>query len=55
MPIYEYHCLACERDFDLVETMQEHGEDRSRRCPECGSDRVQARPSAFFAKTSRKS
>jgi putative FmdB family regulatory protein len=33
MPLYEYHCEACEKDVELL--LQRH--DTSPRCPECGS------------------
>ncbi|MBI4546269.1 MAG: zinc ribbon domain-containing protein [Gemmatimonadetes bacterium] len=54
MPVYQYHCLNCDSDFDHVESMREH-EDAHPRCPRCGDERVEQRFSAFFAKTSKKS
>lgn len=54
MPVYQYHCTSCGQDFDRVETMRAHEEDATPRCPHCDSDRVEQRPSAFFAKTARK-
>jgi len=54
MPVYEYHCNSCGRDFDHVESMQEH-ERKHPACPSCGSENVEQRFSAFFAKTSKKS
>ncbi|HEY8483274.1 MAG TPA: zinc ribbon domain-containing protein [Longimicrobiales bacterium] len=54
MPVYQYHCMECDEDFDAVHSMREH-EDARPRCPKCGGDRVEQRFSAFYAKTSRKS
>ncbi|OIO71765.1 MAG: hypothetical protein CO186_11255 [Zetaproteobacteria bacterium CG_4_9_14_3_um_filter_49_83] len=37
MPIYEFHCRQCERDFEtLVMRSQEKVS-----CPDCGSDQLQ--------------
>ena len=32
MPTYEYHCAACDRDLEVVQSMRD---DRLTTCPEC--------------------
>jgi putative FmdB family regulatory protein len=54
MPIYEYHCTACDERFTRYEPIGEHGRQRPP-CPECGSRAVEPVFSPFFAKTVRKS
>jgi len=47
MPIYEYQCRACERDFEqLVRSMEP---DEPVVCPHCKSKNVQKRLSVFAA------
>ncbi len=38
MPIYEYHCEACERRFEVLTSFSER--DRARVCPSCESTRT---------------
>lgn len=54
MPIYEYHCLACDHDFSRTETLEAH-ERAKVICPKCRSARVERTFSTFYAKTGRKS
>ena len=54
MPTYEYRCQDCQRVFDRVEPLAEHG-GKTPQCPSCHSKRVVQVPTAFFAKTSHKS
>lgn len=54
MPVYEYRCKECETTFEHTEHMDEHADARPK-CPECGSKKVEAVFSSFFAKTARKS
>jgi len=54
MPVYDYHCNACKKSFEVILTLTEHDKD-SIRCPRCGSKNVEQEPAAFFAVTSRKS
>ena len=54
MPTYTYHCEKCGETFERVETMAEH-EKAKPKCPKCESKKVTRKPSAFIAKTSRKS
>ena len=53
MPTYDYRCKECGHEFELVEHMSEHQEPH--KCPKCGSDKVEAVLTEFYAKTSRKS
>ena len=46
MPIYEYHCLVCNRDFEtLVRTSASDVE-----CVNCGSELLERKFSVFGAK-----
>lgn len=36
MPIYEYHCEPCQREFELLV----RSSSETPRCPSCGSDQV---------------
>ena len=47
MPIYEYTCLACEREFEKLVPSQAAPVS----CPVCGADRVMRRLSLFRART----
>lgn len=38
MPIYEYTCLACHSDFELL--LPANRRDESKRCPDCGEERL---------------
>ena len=38
MPIYEYHCGACQAKFDKMRPMS--AADDQVKCPECGSPRT---------------
>jgi putative FmdB family regulatory protein len=54
MPIYQYRCAKCGEVFERSEPLKEHGQSTPE-CPKCASNRVESQPTAFFAKTSRKS
>ncbi len=54
MPLYEYLCLACDKTFSKVLTLNEHEKEKIV-CPYCGSEKVEQEPSAFFAVTGKKS
>jgi len=54
MPIYDYRCLDCKKKFTLNLSVAEH--DRSgKKCPKCGSKKIEQQMAAFFAVTSKKS
>jgi putative FmdB family regulatory protein len=40
MPRYNFHCLACKKQFSEVLTLAEYEEDEVI-CPHCGSDDVE--------------
>ena len=54
MPVYDYVCLDCHKEFELVLTLTEHDKDAPK-CPHCGSKHIEQEAAAFFAVTSRKS
>ena len=53
MPVYDYLCQDCHKEFELVLTLTEHEEDV--KCPHCGSKHVEQESTAFFAITGKKS
>ncbi len=55
MPLYEFYCRRCEKEFSEVMHVEEH-EVQVPKCPRCHrKDRVEKRLSSFTAVTSRKS
>jgi putative FmdB family regulatory protein len=54
MPVYDYLCNDCHKEFEKVLTLNEHEKDQIT-CPHCGSKNVEQEAKAFFAVTSRKS
>ena len=42
MPIYEYRCTACQREFEAIV----HGSQRAA-CPDCGGRKLDKRLSVF--------
>ena len=54
MPTYEYRCGKCGRRFTVVQRISEHT-GRAPACPKCHARAVRQLPSAFFAKTVKKS
>jgi putative FmdB family regulatory protein len=54
MPIYEFRCERCRKQFSHSMPISQHGRKRPA-CPKCGSREVEPILSAFFAKTIRKS
>ena len=53
MPVYEYDCQDCHKQFELTRSMSESS--TRVKCPSCGSDRIERKYSAVYAKTSKKS
>lgn len=47
MPLYEYHCKACDRDFEKRRAIQDA--DAPTQCPECDSAEVTRKLSLFIA------
>ena len=56
MPTYDYRCLDCDHEFQIVESLSEHEADprASRGCPECGSDHVERVLTGAFVNTEDK-
>jgi len=54
MPVYEYKCLSCQKDFLVATTLKEH-ESGPPFCPACKGTKVEQVMTSFSAKTSRKS
>ncbi|HXH24788.1 MAG TPA: zinc ribbon domain-containing protein [Vicinamibacterales bacterium] len=53
MPVYEYICRDCQKQFELTRPMSEA--HAGVQCPSCGSSHVDRTYSQVFAKTSKKS
>lgn len=45
MPIFEYHCPDCQKDFEELRSHSER--DKPLPCPRCGSPRPQRKISLF--------
>ena len=54
MPLYEFTCKDCQKDFSRVLTLREY-EAGQFQCPACKSKNVEQKPASFFAVTSKKS
>lgn len=54
MPVYEYLCRDCQKEFEEVLTLTEH-ESEQAICPYCGSKNTEQEAAGFFAVTSKKS
>jgi putative FmdB family regulatory protein len=54
MPNYEYVCRDCKKSFSMMMTLHEYGKGHIA-CPKCKGKKVEQRPAAFFAVTSKKS
>lgn len=54
MPVYDYLCNDCHKEFETVLTLDEH-DHTAVKCPQCGSKNVEQAAAAFFAVTSKKS
>lgn len=55
MPIYEYTCQECKRDFVVVLSFRELEAKAAVTCPNCMSGKVERKYSGFTAVTSKKS
>jgi putative FmdB family regulatory protein len=54
MPMYDYKCGECGKEFLLALTLKEH-ERGVAACPFCGSKKLEQLITAFTARTSKKS
>ncbi len=55
MPVYEYVCKNCGKEFTISLSFKEFEAKPEIKCAHCESNNVQRRFTGFFAKTSRKS
>jgi len=55
MPVYEFRCKKCSKNFDDKETFAEHDKHPQVKCPDCGSTDVEEVMTPVGVKTSRKS
>lgn len=53
MPVYEYKCHKCDRNFEVSRSMTET--EGNVKCPSCGSTQIDRVYTSVFAKTSKKS
>lgn len=53
MPLYEYVCRKCRKQFGEVLTVKEH-DTKKVQCPRCNSKDMQHVIEPFFAKTASK-
>jgi len=44
MPIFEYHCAKCRRNFDALVS---RGKEAQVRCPKCGGKKIRKQFSTF--------
>lgn len=54
MPSYEFLCKNCKKTFSITLTLEAYEKSRVA-CPKCKSKKVEQKPAAFFAVTSKKS
>jgi putative FmdB family regulatory protein len=54
MPNYDFYCKNCKKTFSVILTLAEY-EKRHPSCPKCKGRKVEQKPAAFFAVTSKKS
>ena len=55
MPVYEYECKDCQKEFTVFLTIKEFDEKPEIKCAHCGSGNVHKKITGFYAKTSSKS
>jgi putative FmdB family regulatory protein len=49
MPIYEYICLDCKKEYEILRSFNEA--DQPIACDECGSEEVKRKLSVFYAQS----
>ncbi len=54
MPSYTFVCKECKKSFSRIMRLAEY-EKGGVTCPSCKSKKIEQKPSAFFAVTSKKS
>jgi putative FmdB family regulatory protein len=55
MPEYEFQCAKCGKQFTVEESIKEHGQAHTIKCPKCSSTKVDQRFSSVLVQTSKKS
>lgn len=55
MPVYEYACKACLKDFTVFLSLKEFEANPKIICTHCQSDNIIKKLGSFFTKTSKKS
>jgi putative FmdB family regulatory protein len=58
MPTYEFHCRACDRIFELEQSIsacEEHLKKHDLHCPKCQSVEVEQQVAFFEVETAKKS
>ena len=54
MPVYEFRCNACRKQFQIVESIKDY-DPKKVKCTKCGSSRVERVWSGVHVVTSKKS
>ena len=54
MPVYEFLCRDCKKEFEIVASISDYDAAKVT-CPACGSEKVERRWSTVFAVTSKNS
>jgi putative FmdB family regulatory protein len=54
MPLYEYKCLECDKEFIVALSLSERQRGVIVQCPGCNSKKVRQMISPFIAKTASK-
>lgn len=49
MPIYEYVCLDCKKEYEILRSFSES--DKTVACNECGGENVKRKLSVFYAQS----
>lgn len=49
MPIYEYICLDCKKEYEILRSFNES--DQPFECDECGGENVKRKLSVFYAQS----
>lgn len=55
MAYYDYQCRDCRKKFTVQQSFSEHDDERTPKCPKCGSKSVDRQIAEVHVKTSRKS
>jgi putative FmdB family regulatory protein len=54
MPVYEFRCNRCRKEFEVIESISEY-DPKKVKCPKCGSSQVERVWSDVHVVTSKKS